>query len=152
MKHRCAAALLAWPLLAGADSGVPAAVATVVSGGYWQAEGRSGSYRVVVALRGFETVGSRVIVEWVAGPKTADDAAAVVAAVEPALPEGEPVTWTANLQRVLPGCVRITLRGVNTMLPSQRSTRTVWALAPGQIELSEARSAKPPAACRGAAR
>lgn len=148
MKHRFAAALLAWPLLAGAaDSGVPAAVATVVSGGYWQAGGRSGSYRVVVALQGFETVGSRVSVEWIAGPTSPDDAATLVAAAEPALGDA-PVTWSVNLQRVLPGCVRITLRGANAMEPSQRSTRTVWALAPGQIEVSASRAAKPPAGCR----
>lgn len=131
---------------AAAEPGVPAAVSDVVSGGYWQADKRGGNYRVVVTTVGFESLASRVFVEWIAEPLLPDEAPQVMAAVEAAASAGQPLTWRPSLQALAPGCVRIVLRGTNSMLPGQHPERAYWALGPGK--LVAATSSNRPAGCR----
>ena len=73
---------------AGASTGVPDAVTAVATGGFWSADGKSGTYRVVVINEGAEKVASRVHVEWLAQTPTG---LSVVASVEPRLPFGNGV-------------------------------------------------------------
>lgn len=64
----------ALPILARAqdpDPGVAAVVGlapqieTVASGGYWEANGKEGSYRVIILLDGWEHLSNRVFLQWV---------------------------------------------------------------------------------------
>jgi hypothetical protein len=130
----------------GVGTGVPTTISEVVSGGYWQAEGRGGQYRVVLMTVGFEALSSRVFVEWIADPSLPGESPGVVATVEPELSSGQPLTWKSSLQVVAPGCVRIVLRGTHSMQPGQHPVRTFWALGPGQ--LVGATSSRRPPGCK----
>jgi hypothetical protein len=45
---------------------ITTSVETVISGGYWEADGVRGTYRVVVLTDGFEEIRRTVIVQWLA--------------------------------------------------------------------------------------
>ena len=53
---------------AGANAVVtlPSQVETVVSGGYWERDGKEGSYRVIILLEGWEHLSNRVFLQWLA--------------------------------------------------------------------------------------
>lgn len=113
---------------------VPPEVVSVESGGYWESDGRSGSYRVVVTNHGFEHVTSRVVVEWVADPESPREGPVIVAAVEPPLPFGNGVaSLSATLDPVGPGHVRITLSGAIAVDPTQSVGAVIAATAPGEV-------------------
>ena len=77
------------PLTASAQGSVAPDVESVVSGGYWEDGAQSGRYRVVLVNSGFERVTSRLRVEWVREPRSADASPGVVASSEPRLPFGQ---------------------------------------------------------------
>ena len=60
------------PLSALAQGGVAPDVESVISGGYWEDGAQSGRYRVVLVNSGFEHVTSRLRVEWVREPRSAN--------------------------------------------------------------------------------
>ena len=122
-------------LCAAAQSGVPASVHSVVSGGYWQARGQAGSYRVVLVNSGFEHVSTRVFIEWVREPGAVGRAPAVVSTVEPQLPFGQGVaSLGATLVPLASGKVRIVLSGVISAQPSQKVEASFTATTPGLVQ------------------
>ena len=125
---------------------VDAVVSDVVTAGYWQSDGRGGHYRVVVATAGFEALSSRVFVEWITEPALPEELPGVAASVEAEASAGQPLTWKPSLQVVTPGCVRVVLRGTNSMAPAQHPERAYWALKPGL--LVAATKSNRPDACR----
>lgn len=44
--------------------GLGAQIETVASGGYWEANGKEGSYRVIILLEGWEHLSNRVFLQW----------------------------------------------------------------------------------------
>ncbi len=122
------------PLCALAGTDVPPSVLSVRSGGYWEAAGESGVYRVVVVNAGFEHVTSRVFVEWLRGPRSGDESPVIVAVVEPDLPFGREVaSLDVELQPLSRGRTRVIIRGVVAAQP-KRNVRAVFvATNPGQI-------------------
>jgi ribosomal protein L11 methylase PrmA len=120
-------------LAAVTSGGVPPDVVSVVSGGYWESGGNSGTYRVVVVNSGFEHVTSRVFVEWVSEPRSARDSARVVSAVEPTLPFGQgTASLTATLKPLSQGKMQVLVSGVISTAPEQAVSATITATAPGQ--------------------
>ena len=123
-----------WLLCADLASAAPAVVSSVVavvSGGYWSAAGRTGTYRVVVANEGTEHVISRVFIEWLA---ESPEGMTVVASVEPQLPFGN---GTANLRATLrplrTNRVLIQVAGVISADPTQKARAVVLAGVPGRV-------------------
>jgi hypothetical protein len=57
-------------------------IAYVATGGSWSAESNSGQYRVIVRSGGFEHVVSELFVQWLRDPRSSDDSAMVVRAIE----------------------------------------------------------------------
>jgi hypothetical protein len=86
--YRELAALIALslPALAVAQPAIPPQVTSVVSGGHWQRDAESGTYRAVIVQDGWEHVWSRLFIEWVSEAKLRDEAQKVIARVEPVLP------------------------------------------------------------------
>lgn len=122
------------PFGALAQSTVPADVHSVASGGYWEADGESGIYRVVVVNSGFEHVTSQVFVEWVRGPKSGETAPVVVVSLEPALPFGRSVASVdVSLRPIGKGEVRIAVDGVISVLPNTRVRAVLVATQPGHV-------------------
>jgi len=118
-----------------AQSGVPPEVSSVVSAGYWQANGQSGTYRVVVTSQGWEHVTSRVLVEWLAEAKELGQSPTVLSVVEPPLPFGQSVAaLTAKLKPISSGCAELSISGVISAEPSQKVSATLIATEPGRIE------------------
>ncbi|MGE3347508.1 MAG: hypothetical protein AB7I35_08745 [Ramlibacter sp.] len=124
-----------------ADSVVPASVQSVASGGYWQAEGKRGVYRVVIVNAGYEHVTSRVLVEWLQDPSSADEESKVISAVEPQLPFGNNVaSLSASLKPLGSGRVQVMVSGVVTAEPTRKVAAVLLASQPGQVSVV----AKPP--------
>lgn len=44
--------------------GLEAQIETVASGGYWEANGKEGSYRIIILLEGWEHLSNRVFLQW----------------------------------------------------------------------------------------
>jgi hypothetical protein len=143
-----AALLVAWPAGAAPPaSGVPPEVESVSTGGYWQAEGRSGQYRVVTLRQGFDAVSNRLLVEWVAGPASPEAAPEVMASAEVDLGAGQALGLVARLYRVTAGCARITVQASNPMMPGEPGHYVVWATAPNQLLVASAARSRPPPGC-----
>lgn len=132
-----ALALLLTAIGSFADSNVPASIHSVVSGGYWKAEGRGGLYRVVVVNDGYEHVTSRVLVEWLQEPSSRDGEVKVVASVEPQLPFGNEIALlSASLKPLATGRVQVVISGVVAAEPSRKVSAVLLASQPGKIEPS----------------
>jgi hypothetical protein len=132
-----ALAILFLHLSALGESGVPASVKSVVSGGYWQSSAQSGSYRVVLVNSGYEHVVTRMFIEWVREPNSRDQGAVVVSSVEPELPFHQGVaSFTAALVPLSSGKVRIVLSGVVSTQPTQRVHASLIATKPGMVEMA----------------
>ena len=117
----------------GAESGVPAAVHSVTSGGYWEAEGRQGTYRVVVLNSGYEHVTSRVLVEWLQEP-TRNEVAKVVSSVEPSLSFGNGVaSLSVSLSPLATGQVQIAVSGAVSTDPTRNVTAVLLAFQPRAV-------------------
>ncbi|HSI53676.1 MAG TPA: hypothetical protein VK981_06860 [Ramlibacter sp.] len=131
---------------APAATGVPEGVKHVVTGGFWSADGKSGTYRVVVINEGSEQVTSRVHVEWLAQTPTG---LVIVASVEPRLPFGNGV---ANLRAALRpdrkgGRALVQVEGVMAADPNQKVTTAILASTPGKVVVGtlKQRGKRPPA-------
>jgi hypothetical protein len=123
---------LAFAGTAPAQTAVPPQIASVVSGGYWSAQGRAGTYRVVVVNHGFEHVASRVFIEWLADPRSPAEEPAVIDTVEPALPFGRDVaSLGVTLKSLGVGRVRVVVSGVISVDPAQKVRAVITAAAPG---------------------
>jgi hypothetical protein len=126
--------MLLLPFSAFAQSPVPSDVYSVASGGYWEAAGESGTYRVLVVNSGFEHVTSRVFVEWVRGPKPGESTPTVVASVEPELPFGRGIaSLNATLQPQLKGKVHIVVSGVISAQPDKKVRAVLVATHPSLV-------------------
>lgn len=122
------------PLTAFAQGSVAPDVESVVSGGYWEDGAQSGRYRVVLVNSGFERVTSRLRVEWVREPRSADASPGVVASSEPRLPFGQNVaSLGVRLTSVEKGRVRIAVTGVLSHEPGKRVNAVLIATKPGQV-------------------
>ena len=90
------AALVALSLVCSAVSAqvptVPTNVTAVQTLGYWQHDGRSGTYRVITTTEGWEHVWSRVFVEWLPEPASRDEPSLVSHTVELELPVAQGTT------------------------------------------------------------
>lgn len=133
--------LLTAALLAGAavhaTTLVPESVSTVLTGGFWSAEGRSGTYRVVIVREGREPVASRVFVEWLA---ETPEGLAVTTRTEPKLPFGNgKANLRAAMRPVGPGRVQIRLAGRLAADPQQQVQALVVAGPPGKTAVASAR-------------
>ena len=125
---------LALPLTVAAQGLVSPEVESVVSGGYWEHQGSSGRYRVVLVNSGFEHVSSRLRVEWVRGPRTADAGPEVVASTEPVLPFGQGLaSLSATVKPAGKGRVRITVTGVMAHEPQRQVRAVLIATDPGKV-------------------
>lgn len=135
---------------AQAGSDVPASVHSVTSGGYWEAKGSAGIYRVVVINQGYEHVTSRVLVEWVQGPSSPNEEVKVVSSVEPELPFGSnTASLSASLKPLATGQVQVVISGVVSVDPSRKVSAVLLASKPGLVEpwrLTHRSSGPPPAA------
>ncbi|AWV08823.1 hypothetical protein [Marilutibacter maris] len=113
---------------------VPPEVVSVVSGGHWEANGCTGTYRVVVVNDGFEHVVSHALVQWVAAPSSPDESPSVVASVEPPLPFGQGVaSLIATLKPMGSGQVGIRLSGSAPAAPNQEVGTLLIAREPGVV-------------------
>jgi hypothetical protein len=122
------------PLTAAAQGTVSPDVDSVASGGYWEHQGSSGRYRVVVVNSGFEHVTSRVRVEWVRDARSSSVGSDVVASAEPELPFGKNMaSLGATLKPVGKGRVRITVTGVMSHEPLKKVKAVLVATHPGQV-------------------
>jgi hypothetical protein len=143
-------ALLLAAIGAQADSDVPASVHSVTSGGYWEAKGRAGIYRVVVINQGYEHVTSRVLVQWLQEPSSPNEETKVVSSVEPELPFGNDIaSLSASLEPLAPGQVQVVISGVVSVDPSLKVNAVLLASKPGLVEpwrLTHRPSGPPPAA------
>ncbi|MCJ0763467.1 hypothetical protein [Variovorax terrae] len=112
------------------------ASSSVVTGGHWSSEGRTGSYRVVVAQGGAAPAAAHVRVEWLAEANPPGRGAEVVAAVEPRLPFGqEGARLGVELQSMGPGQARITLTG-----PAPAARAVFIATTPGHLAAADGAS------------
>lgn len=95
------------PALAQAPQ-VPTSVTEVHTGGWWQADGKSGTYRVIVVNQGWEHISSKVFVEWVSEPSDRESTQEVVSSLELGTfsPIG-PAVMNASLRRGKTGGVVI---------------------------------------------
>lgn len=144
--------LAAAPAAAAATTVVPESVATVLTGGYWSHEGKSGTYRLVIVNEGSNPATSRVFVEWLA---QSDSGLALVTRMEPKLPFGNGTAQLRAAMRVAgPGRVQIQLVGNLAADPSQKVRAMVIAMKPGTIAVGTVRrkpkddptAARPPGA------
>ena len=129
--------LAAVPPAARATTVVPESVATVLTGGYWSHDGKSGTYRLVIVNEGSDPITSRVFVEWLA---QSPSGLALVTRVEPKLPFGN---GKAQLRAVMragrPGRVQIQLVGNLAEDPGQKVRAVVIAMKPGNIAVGSVR-------------
>ena len=119
-----------------AQSPVAPGVETVASGGYWEANGRSGRYRIVVINQGFEHVTSRALVQWLAASK---DGEPNIVATSELKPFGEiPASYTAQMKLISKGKLQITFTGVMPHEPTQKLRSVAIAEGPGQVKVMTA--------------
>jgi hypothetical protein len=107
-------------------------VVAVVSGGYWQSNGSSGFYRVIVRNSGFDHVSSQAVAEWVAEPREASSVLRVIRThefVAPGFYSLDPPT----LERY-EGRVRVRLQGVFTHEPERRLKCSYDLLPDGDVK------------------
>ena len=102
---------------------VPADLAFVSSGGYWEAGAERGQYRLLVFSNGFEHIISTVFVQWIRDPHSAEapgETAAVVATV-PVSEVNDQLTWSLGAPSVTssPAGTTATLEMANSHLPDQ---------------------------------
>jgi len=110
---------------------IPTNVAQVESGGYWNHDGRSGRFRIVIADEGWEHVISRIFIEWIEQDGEGRGRDKVVARVEPTT--GEMISFRATLSWAVPGSVRIAVEGVYTHMLEKRVTGEIDATTPGTV-------------------
>jgi len=111
-------------------------VEAVVSGGYWEANGRAGRYRVIVMNHGFEHVTSRAFVEWLADSK--DGEPSIIATAEPKPFADIPASYTVQMKFIAKGKVQIIFSGVIPHQPTQKLRSVVLAEMPGQVTVMTA--------------
>lgn len=127
-----------------AQRDVPLSVTSVATSGYWEANGQSGRYRVVITEEGWEHVTNRLFVEWITEPRSKDQPPMLISTVEPDLPFGQSVAaFSATTKKLLPGCLKISLTGVVSADPSSKVSGALIATAPGQVLQIAANSALP---------
>lgn len=121
---------------------VPTNVTAVQTLGYWQQDGRSGTYRVITTTEGWEHVWSRVFVEWLPEPASRDDPAPAAHAVELELPVAQGTTLVeATAVRRKVGAIEIKLvTQSNQVVQAKSRTFVFLATSPGVIK--PVRSAK----------
>ncbi len=118
------------------QSPVAPRVETVASGGYWEANGRAGRYRVIVINQGFEHVTSRALVQWLADSKDGEPAIIETAELKPF---GDiPASYSAQMKLISKGKLQITFSGVIPHEPNQKLRSVVVAEAPGQAKVMTA--------------
>lgn len=129
--------LAAVPPAARATTVVPESVSTVLTGGFWSHDGRSGTYRLVIVSEGSDPATSRLFVEWLA---QSGSGLALVTRVEPKLPFGN---GTAHLRAAMrpagPGRVQIQLVGNLATDPGQKVRAVLIAMKPGKIAVATVR-------------
>ena len=110
---------------------IDASLTHAVTEGYWQVGSDGGAYRVLVFSGGYEHVSSRVVAEWVAEPKDAG-APPTVSAGHELVAFGSYSLGAPEVTRAKNG-LRVTLKGVSTMMPEDTVT-CVFELHPkGQV-------------------
>jgi hypothetical protein len=131
----CAAVLLGTTALSAQS--VPESVSTVLTGGVWSADGRTGTYRVVIVREGRNPTTSRAYVEWLA---ETPDGLTVATRAEPKLPFGNGVaTLQAAMRVAAPGRVQIRLAGRLAADPTQQVQALVVAGPPGKMAVASVR-------------
>jgi hypothetical protein len=126
------------PLLAAisafAQTSVPLSVSTVLTAGYWQSNGQSGRYRIIITEEGWEHVTNRLLVEWIADPANREQDSTVVASIEPVLPFGQSVAaFSVTAKHLGVGCLKISLTGVVSVDPSSKVAAELVANSPGNV-------------------
>jgi hypothetical protein len=92
-----------------------AEITYVVSGGYWEHAGRSGTFRIVVSDGGVEHVYSRVSAQWITEAPTSERDKRI--AVSKILLSGHLISVGLPELTALNNQVRVTLSGVLTHMP-----------------------------------
>jgi hypothetical protein len=87
-------------------------IISIVSGGYWQTDEMSGTYRIVLWTEGFEHVSTGVVAEWVADPGSHNDEQKVVHS-EILVSPGVSFYQTPTIKKTKSG-YSVILKGVNT--------------------------------------
>ena len=134
MIGRCLCLWLAITASAYALAGpkADASIESIVTAGWWESSGESGSYRVIVWSAGYEHVSSGVVVEWLADPAEPGADTRIVHARELVAPGmfriGEP-KLTRFKKRV-----RIDLSGVNPHEPAQKISCRFEAFPDGEVK------------------
>jgi hypothetical protein len=105
-------------------------VDSVVTGGSWESAGDRGMYRVVVVNAGYEHVHSTARVEWIAEPRSANDATRIVASAEIKFPE--PLSVGATLEVVRRNHIRVALAGTSPYTLSHKRWK-IDATLPGKV-------------------
>lgn len=126
--------LLLAPVISVAQVAVPANVESVTSGGYWENDGASGRYRIVVVNSGFDAVTSRLFVQWIRDPKSLGSEPEVVASHEAMFPFGESLaSFSARLKPEGRGRARITVEGVVSREPRKKVRAVLVVTSPGHV-------------------
>jgi hypothetical protein len=123
-------------LAVAAAPSVPTSVRSVASAGHWEANGRTGVYRVVITNDGWEHTWSHLFIEWVASPSAREGESTVVAVVEPTLPFPAGTTiLDATLRARAPGRLEVVVLGTpnGAGLSSAKAQLTLEAKAPGVV-------------------
>jgi len=115
---------------------VAADVDSVISGGTWEANNKSGRYRVIIVNEGFEQVTSRTFVQWVADPSKRNDEQTVVASIEHKPFGDTPVSYSAKIKFISKGKLQIIYSGVVPFEPYAKMRAVAIAGNPDQIKIS----------------
>jgi hypothetical protein len=110
-------------------------IETVISGGHWEANGTSGTYRIVVVSEGWEEVRQRVVVQWLVEDQAQRDILIVKSADLASVAESfwsldEPKLWQRR------GAWFLTVR--TTAMPMSQPTGTLTVALGGPGRLSRA--------------
>ena len=115
---------------------VAANVDTVLSGGAWEANKKSGRYRVIIVNEGFEQVTSRTFVQWIADPSNRNDEQTIVASLEHKPFGDTPVSYSAKIKFLSKGKLQIIYSGVVPFEPYAKMRSVAIAGNPDQIKIS----------------
>lgn len=132
--------LASGPGLGAQPSRLPADVETVLTGGFWEAAGQEGRYRVVIRSAGFEHLISTMTVDWILNA-TETDSARVLASLP--VPVGPVALHDPDLSRERDGYVLAVMCTDDHYDSPRRDTVRVRLGLPGVMSVS-----RPPACSR----
>jgi hypothetical protein len=120
-------------VLAAAATQVDPSVTSVVTAGYWELSGKSGTFRVVMSHDGFEHVNTTVVAEWVEESSSPTSSPRVRTSRD--LLRNHLASFEVPDLKIYSNRVRVTLKGVPTQIPDSKVSCVFDLLGDGTVRV-----------------